>query len=135
MDLANIAVNLDAMPVELRHPQTAEVLKDKDGNPFTVLVHGQDSEPYKKHARKILNGRLKGKNKDMNVEAVEKEATETLVSLTAGWSGMVMNGKPLAYSADAARGLYSDPQYPWLREQIETFIADRSNFLPKSPEI
>ncbi|MBC8718826.1 hypothetical protein [Ochrobactrum sp. Marseille-Q0166] len=132
-DLSEIKINLDAMECEIRHPATGEVLKGKDG-PFVILLHGQDSEIYKNHARKLLNARMNAGKKKMRVEDIEREALDQLVSLTVGWKNLYWAKKPLEYSADEARKLYSNGEYSWLREQVETFIADRSNFLPKSPE-
>ncbi len=133
-DLANITVDLDARPLELRHPQTGEVLKGKDGKAWTVLLHGHDSEQYKRHARKFLNERMNAGKKNLKVEQVEREAVEQLVGLTAGWKNIVLNGEELEYSTDKAREIYADPRYSWLRDQVESFASDRANFLPQSPE-
>lgn len=133
-DLADIKISLDAMECEIRHPQTAEVLKNAEGEPFVIHVYGHDSEQYKKHARKLLDLRLKGKKKDLGANEIEAEAIELLISLTVGWSGIVFDKKPLVFSTAAARDLYGNPAYAWLKEQVEAFVQDRSNFLPKSPE-
>lgn len=42
-----------------------------------------------------------------------------------------MDGKPQPYSVEAAMALMSNPQLEELREQIETFVAIRSNFQAK----
>lgn len=132
-DLADIKISLDAMECEIRHPSTGEVLMGKNGA-FVILLHGEDSDVYKKHARRLLNARMNAGKKKMKVEDIEREALDQLVTLTAGWREIYWGGKPFEYSEDAARELYSNGEYGWLRQQVESFISDRSNFLPKSPE-
>ncbi len=58
------------------------------------------------------------------------EETDYLVSITLGWN-LVQGGKPLAFSAQAARDLYTSPKKQWIRAQVldalnknELFIKD-----------
>lgn len=135
-DLNSLAINLDAQPCELRHPNTGEILygDEEKTKPWTVYVYGLDSEQHQKYARKFLNARANSKQKNLRVEDAEKEAIEQLIGMTERLENIVIDKSKPDQKFDATREnlltLYSDRRFRWARDQIEAFIADRSNFLP-----
>lgn len=63
------------------------------------------------------------------VDDIDDE-TDYLVAATLGWN-LTQGGKPLDFSADAARRIYTDPKKQWVRTQVlaalnksELFIAN-----------
>lgn len=125
MDLDAIQPRTGSMPV--KHPVTGEPTD------AVILVAGVDSEQYQVAQRQAWERRLdrssQGRNKP-TFEEYEQDGLELLVACTVGWSGLSKDGKDLDYTPAAARKLYSDPRYVWLRTQVDRFIGDRANFFP-----
>jgi hypothetical protein len=121
--------------MEVRHPTTDAVLKQPNGQPVTVTLAGEDSERYRRAWRESTDRKLKmqqrGRQVSISAESVEADAVEILVACTIGWSGIGMDGAPLEFSPDNARKIYA--RLRWLREQADSFISDRANFLRASP--
>jgi hypothetical protein len=65
------------------------------------------------------------------LEDVDAE-TDFLVACTAGWSGMTQAGAVLAYSADAARALYTDTKRQWVRAQVKKALDEAERFISSS---
>jgi hypothetical protein len=115
-----------------------------------ITVYGSDSEKFKSIQRRQTNRRLelaarnRGKKKAaITAEAIEAEGMELLVACTACWKSEVKDadGKVTGYrpqvELDDDEWLDCTPQnvqrlyeeLPWLKEQIDQEIGDRSNFL------
>lgn len=125
LDMANAASR--GQDLHLRNPATGERLFNDDEEPMVITLLGQDSSEYRQGVRRIANEQVKNRKKAPSAEALEQEAVSLLASVTAGWSGIVENGEVVEFSRDAAERLYS--RYAWIREQVDEFTADRSNFL------
>lgn len=65
------------------------------------------------------------------VEDIEQQ-TDYLVGCTLGWSGMTSGGTALAFSADAARALYTNPKRQWLRAQVIAALDEPDRFIHSS---
>jgi hypothetical protein len=86
-------------------------------------------------ARKRLATSIKNDVKDdpdKLVEASFKQVIDGVVSATVGWSNIEDGENPIPFSEGNARDIYT--RFIWIREQLETFIADRANFLKASSE-
>lgn len=59
------------------------------------------------------------------------EETDYLVAITLGWH-LVQKGADLAWSASAARALYTDPQRQWLRAQVRKASDEAERFIAAS---
>ena len=130
MDLSTINVTQSAelgAEMELEHPVTGEVIKDDSSKPVTFTLMGMDSAAYRNKQRDIQSRRMskmmKGKGSPMLSDV---DACELLADCTKSWSGVVLEGKPVKFSTKAAFDLYME--HHWIREQVDTFIADRANF-------
>lgn len=121
MDLLNFLPS-DSAVMRLKHPATGEEI---DG--IELEIFGSDSRKFrelqKEAAREILN-RKRGAAVDLDDN--EEKAIKRLAELTGEIRGMEEGGKPVT----DAFYLYS--KYKWIREQVDTFITDRANFLPKA---
>ena len=108
--------------VEIMHPVSGVSLG------ITIRVAGTDSVTHRNAQREITNRRLRNKQKNtITVEAIEEEALSVLAKCTLGWSGLEDGGKPLEFNEANARMIYE--KYPFVKEQVETFMLERGNFL------
>ncbi len=119
--------------VEILHPKTNVPLG------ITITLYGKDSETFKRIQRKQLNRRLeqtqKARNKQlsMTAEELELEQLDVLVSCTKSWcTGSrpeieLNEGEWLPCTPDNVRKIYT--ALPWIKEQADQEIGDRSNFL------
>ncbi len=97
----------------------------------TITLAGADSAVHRKATATISKRRMasmKGfRNKGFDPEKLDAESVEVLAACTLGWRGVVVDGAPLPCSRDNAIMLYT--RFPWLREQVDQFVSDRSAYL------
>lgn len=135
MDLSTLAVTSEGQTLELRHPLNGTLLKTDKGTPISITLVGADSVAFRRAQRAILDKRLNQKSKaKLSAAELEEEAVSTLVGCTVGWSGIVLDGKDLPFNKDNIKALYGRSDLPWIKDQVDEFIADRSNFLIPSVE-
>ena len=136
MDLSSldtVSASAEGASLELRNPVSDAVLRDeKSGEPVTITLVGTDSRDYMKITHDIQNRRLgkrlgKGGRLKTTAEEIDADALELLVASTKSWQHIIVDGAELSFSAANARMLYT--RFPWIKEQVDEFIADRSNFL------
>jgi hypothetical protein len=123
MDLADLFTRSTAetgVEMKLLHPGTGEVIKNDDGKDWVVTVAGTDSDRWKATIRTAA--RKRGQSSD--------DGIETMSSLVIGWKNLVLNKEPLKFTPQAAIKLLTD--YPWIRDQVNSFASERANFLPKA---
>ena len=65
-------------------------------------------------------------------EEDEAEELEQLAAFTLGWRGLRSGGADVAFSAEAARALYSSPKRRWLRDQVKAALDEREHFIRRS---
>ena len=111
--------------MEVLHPATGESIGSY------IILAGADSEVYRAAQRKIANKRLsnpsfRGQFK-LTVEQLEVETLELLARCTLSWREVVYKGEQMPCTPENAKMLYK--ALPWLRDQVNGFIEDRSNFL------
>lgn len=102
--------------IQLKHPVTGKPLKDgKDA--VTVTVMSKANPAYRKAAVAYVEAiRTEG----VTDEQREQAANVFLQSAVVGFNNINATVENLA-----------DPQFLWLREQIDAAIGDIGNFLPK----
>ena len=127
MDLASLEPAHEGAEMQVRHPGTNAPI---DGMVVTLL--GMDSEPALRAQRVATNRRLKqgiAKMK-LSAEELDSDGLDLLTALTVSWRGIEWDGKPYPCTPENARSLYT--KLRWLREQVDEFVGERANFLPKS---
>lgn len=122
LDTAKVAE--EGAELRVAHPTTGEDLG------ITITLIGTDSKTFRDISKSRATASLKKKTREIDLDQNESDAVELLAKCTKGWSGINENGKEVAFSYDNAVQLYT--KYLWLREQIDRFMADRSNFLPSA---
>lgn len=113
----------------LLHPITQEETDVK------IRLLGSDSDEYRALSKKRFEQMqrkakmLKGKNKanEIDLDEAEEQAHDLLARMTVSWEGVEEDGQAVHCSVDNAKMIYG--KYPTIREQVEKFIADRSNFI------
>lgn len=122
LDTAKVAE--EGVELHVAHPTTGEDLG------IVITLIGTDSKTFRDISKSRATASLKKKTREIDLDQNESDAVELLAKCTKGWTGITENGKEVAFSYDNAVQLYT--KYLWLREQIDRFMADRSNFLPSA---
>jgi len=129
MDLSTLdvkAVAEEGATLEVRHPVTGNLI---DG--MSVKVLGTDSATYRNAVKaRIRRAANQRKKQDFDPDKAERDALELLADLTVGWDGVELDGEPLKCTRENCIMVYG--RFPWLREQVDEFVADRANFLPNA---
>ena len=110
----------------LLHPSTDEPLSTESGDMYIILA-GQDSKQFRKASNRINNRELRKRRNNRSIEKADENACELLAACTLDWLVQIDSEEPEKFSEEAARNLYRD--HPWVREQVDLFVADRNNFL------
>ena len=85
----------------------------------SITLKGADSHTFRNAAMEIAEGDL-GRD-----EYIDRMA-DLLAAVTVGWKGIEWDGKPLKFSQKEAKRIYIERA--WLRNDIDAFISERSNF-------
>jgi hypothetical protein len=131
MDISKLNVKASAeqgATLQLRNPFSGEELFNDDKSPMTISLLGRDSEPYRRTSRATANKNLKAGRAAPKVEKFEQDGVELLAAVTTGWN-IQFGNEMLEFSPAKVRDLYADPEYRWVYEQVDEFVAERSNFL------
>ena len=103
---------------------------DESKTDIKILLAGTDSSCYRNAVSSHARKNSERNRAQIDLEEAEKNTCEILASCTLGWSGLTENGKELQYSKQSAIDLYK--KHKWLRQQVDRFIGDRTNFFPVS---
>ena len=114
--------------VRIFHPGTNEDLD------ISITVLGKDSDAFQKVSRAQNKKRMakmqKGGFRNVSpvpIEEIEQDGIALLAACTTGWTGVIIEGKEVAFSTDNAVMVYE--RFPWIKEQIDVAIGDRANFI------
>lgn len=118
----------------------AKPLKDEQtGEVITISLIGREAKEVQDFEYGLRTERLnrsfkikRGRHNadvDLNINAAqtERDTVAVLAKCTVDWTGIVVDGESLPCTEDNANKLYE--RFSWLRDQVEDFVNDRSNFL------
>jgi hypothetical protein len=137
MDLSNLAPLDSPIDMEVLHPTTRKPIG------LTLSVYGTDSGVYRSAAAQRSERRLKmmkGGRTNLTSEEIEEDAMNILIVSTAGWVwGKDAAGVPCSFHGEmlAFNRANVDRVFralPWIPEQVDAFMGDRSNFFTKEAE-
>ena len=119
----------EGFDVKIYHPGTMVDLG------IIINVLGKDSDEFqevlrtqsKKRLSKITKGGFRVQNMTPLPEEIEADGLELLIKCTKSWSGVVIEGKDVEFSYDNVLRIYE--RFPWIKEQVDTAIGDRANFI------
>lgn len=109
--------------LHLVNPMTGEKI-GTDEAPVSIRVIGRDSPVVRDTMSGIERRKTRGENIDR-----EEEGLELLCAVVVGWEGIEFDGKPLEFSKENARKIFSDPRTEWVGEQVGPFALSRRNFV------
>ncbi len=110
----------------------------RNGEVVKIKLRGPDSDVYRDFTRRQVKKRFAKSNdpkqlSEYDFEEMEQDALDVLAAVTVSWEHVFdTEGAPIPFSTETARLLYAS--YPVLREQVESFVATRLNFLRASSE-
>jgi len=124
--LDSVALANEGEKLVLLHPATEEELD------ITITLMGSDSDEYrntiKKRFEQAQRQQAKSKkNNEIDLDEAEDKSRDLLAKMTLSWENVEEAGKKVACTFESAKALYK--KYPWIREQVEKFISDRTNFI------
>lgn len=130
MDIANI-IEVDSSEYELRHPTEQTPLG------ITFILAGPEHDARRdldQQAQRRMRSRFSrtGQVQLDDPEEVREQVTRYLVGCTLGWRYLVIDGKPTDHSDAAAKALYENPRYAWIRRQIRAALDAQENFIRSS---
>ena len=128
--LDTVSAASQAVWMDLYHPITDEKMVDA-GGAWRIQVLGGDSKEFKRAISFEHEKAAKSRKKVMSLEKQDQGGINALAAITVGWENIRLGGKPLPFSRDNAVELYS--AYPWIKEQVDAFTAERANFLKSAP--
>lgn len=120
----NSIFSSDTAECVFRDPRTGEATD------LSVTVYGMDSEKFREVTKEAARAHAKAKADGKDAPEGPEVDAERLAELTVGWSGLTEDGKPVAFSKAKAVEIYTSS--PELRRQVDRFIFQVSNFLPKA---
>jgi hypothetical protein len=118
--------------LELTNPfVTGEPLTDegekiadkKNIKPFYLRLLGSDSDTYRNAIKRRFERSQGKKNQKLDLDDAQRKAAELLAKCTTE-AYMIEDGKIIVCNVAEMTRLYL--KYPWLREQAEEHIGDRS---------
>ncbi len=112
--------------LELLHPATGEVLTDEKGKTpkaFFLRLLGSDSDTYRNAIKRRFERNQNKKNQKIDLDDAQIKAAELLAKCTTDCY-MIEDGKQIECTHSEMTRLYL--KYPWMREQAEEAMADRS---------
>ena len=121
----------EGFDVRIYHPGTNEDLD------IIINVLGKDSDEFQKVSRAQSKKRMAKLSKGgfrasttVPIEEIEQDGIQLLAACTKSWTGVVIEGKEIACNLDNAVMVYE--RFPWIKEQVDTAIGDRANFIKSS---
>ncbi len=111
--------------VVLKHPASNEDL------PMKIKIIGKDSDKFIKLSedfrRSTLEDMKANKTVEQRIQTSKDYGDSLLIACTIEWQGIELDGKKLDCNAENVKLVYQ--RFGWIKEQIDTAIADRSNFI------
>jgi hypothetical protein len=97
--------------------------------PMRVRLLGKDSDPFRKHSRKLINEGMEARRKNQtskSAEELEEVSIEMLIACTTDCENLMYGKKLLKCEPEDLQTLF---QIPIFGEQAGEFINDRENYL------
>jgi hypothetical protein len=109
-------------------------LMNGEDAPVALILRGIDSGSYRSVRRELVKRRQQASQRNNGVlplEIMEGESLETVLACLSGWENIVLDGAPLDFNPVNARKVLT--RAPWIIDQAEVFLHDRTNFIARLP--
>ena len=107
-------------------------LPNGDDTGIVLQVVGKESTQFFDASTKWTTHVQERNENKMTLKEMKEMQADLLASLIVGWSGLTENGSPLPYSHATAVRLMDMPELTFLRNAVEEFASDRTNFFRSS---
>lgn len=121
MDIASLKP-LEEVEVKISHPLT------KEPTDIVFTVCGTDSKQYRQAVRDIMVKRMANQDEDTN--AFDTDEIEILARCVIDFKGLTIEGKEPGKDLEDIMQLFTE--FSWLKDQVDKFIANKSNFFLKA---
>lgn len=116
--------------LKLVDPETkAEI--EEDGKPVTITLYGASSSKHRKAVDALLKANNKRGKREATLEERRNDSIDFLVTLSADTENFEDENGEAIKTAEQFKTLYSDESISWVRDQVQEFVGDPLNFLPK----
>lgn len=126
------------MVVELTHPGTGVVLRDKHKQAYFVEMRGWDSEAVRDLQTRFVNRHMENLQKNKSTGDVKEREAETVAKLCAATIRWYLpprkDGTELACDHATMKMVYNEPGWAWIPEQLIAAGKDRSRLFTKGSE-
>lgn len=130
LNLSKLAVK-ESTSLQLRHPETDELLFDENKQPVQIFIYGTASKQYRAALLSMQNRQIRRGNKKATAEVMKEEGVELLVACSLRADNLVLPDGRVINSPETFRELYSAPEFSWVKDQVDTGLGDVSSFLDK----
>lgn len=122
----------DSATYQILHPVTDSPLfaDEAELKPVTIELYGTSSKQYRNAIAALSARQLKRKGKPASFEQMREEGIDLLVACSKQINNLELDGKKID-NEDAFRELYANPQYSWLKSQVDAALTDTESFLSK----
>ena len=128
MDLAKLDLTKssnEGVWISLKHPATDKEL------PMKIKIIGKDSDKIVKLSEEFRRASLdemkNNKTIEQRLQSSKEYGDNLLVACTLDWKDIELDGKKLDCTPENVALVYK--RFGWIKEQIDTAIADRANFI------
>lgn len=124
----------DTFTLHLKNPKTEELLYDdlEKTKPVQIIIYGPSSAQYQEAVTAMQNRELKNQRdkKLKSAESIKAEGINLLVACSSHAENFTYKQAPLD-NPEAFKALYSDARLSWIKDCVDTAIADQGNWLGK----
>lgn len=100
--------------------------------PMRIHLLGGDAREVREYRHRLNNKRLNAgfRQEETTLDQTETDSISMLVECTIKFENIILDGNEVESNPLNAKMLYT--RFPWIKEQVDAFIADRLNFLGNS---
>src|SRR5690606_31293270 len=110
----------EGIEVAILHPGTGEDLG------IVIRVAGPDSARQRQAREQQVDRRLRKRSaKPLSAGELADAARRTLAAAVIGWNRVVIDGKEIPFSTEAAVALFQ--RFPWIQEQVDQAAGSRAD--------
>lgn len=109
----------------LVHPITGEELN------MRIKVISPDSKIIRDAKCDLANRRLRKKH-TVTAESIQDDGDFLLMKTIIDWEGFELNKEPLECTFENIQMVFGNPNWSWIKKQVDDFISDDVNFIKVS---
>lgn len=100
---------------------------EESGVRFKIL--GKDSDAYRDKQKAIMDRRIKNRKMKITADDVEEEGLSLLAACVIEWEGVEKGDLATPCNYSNVREMLANPDYSFVKDQVDEAVGDRANFL------